>query len=94
LEYLRKGYLFGLGVGGVVRQHFDDWSKKLSVVLVTTPLGGGHFNDKMKGKLQMPMEQSNCFSTAKAKPRTFSAFFPSDCFDQRNEERTKKVLCF
>jgi hypothetical protein len=48
-------------------------SKKLSVVLVTTPLGGGHFNDEMKGKLLMPMEQSNCFSTAKAKPRTFSA---------------------
>jgi hypothetical protein len=48
-------------------------SKKLSMVLVTTPLGAGNFNDDMKGRVLIPMEQPNCFSTAKAKTRTFSA---------------------
>jgi hypothetical protein len=50
-----------------------DLNKKLAVVLVTTPLGAGRFNDEMRGKLLMPMQQPNCFSTAKAKTRTFSA---------------------
>jgi hypothetical protein len=48
-------------------------NKKLSVVLITSPLGAGRFNDEMKGKVLTPMQQPNCFSTANAKTRTFNA---------------------
>ena len=50
-----------------------DINNKMSMVLVTTPLGAGHFNDDMKGKVLTPMQQPNCFSSANAKIRKFDA---------------------